>query len=103
MFEQSLVLPIALGVIVVGLFYLIVSHWYGAAEQNNEGEQLEPKRQVQCPNCQRWKKMQPIRQEDPLDEVDLEKVILLPGRQHRVLHEYKCPFCGHIWQEQYLV
>ncbi len=101
MFENPWVLPIVLGVIVLGIFYLIVTSRNDAAGDENRDEKEPQRWQVQCPNCQRWKKMEPIRREKLLDEVEALKRSVLHGTQHHFLHEYKCRFCGHIWQEHY--
>jgi hypothetical protein len=101
MFENPLFLPLALGVIVLGMYYLTVTRRSAASNDENRDENGLPLWQVQCPNCQRWKKMRPIRREELLDEAEALKRSVLHGTQHRFLHEYKCRFCGHIWQEHY--
>ena len=94
MFEDPLFLPVVLGVIVLGIFYLIVTGQDGTANDESSAEQGTRRWQVQCPKCQRWKKMQPIRREELLDEVEALKRSGLPGTEYRFLHEYKCKFCG---------
>lgn len=97
MFENSFILPVVLAVIVLGVFYLIVT----GRNVTSQDENGQRRQQVQCPECQRWKKMQPIRREDLLDEVEALKRSVLSSTQPRFLHEYKCKFCGHVWQEHY--
>ncbi|MAT97160.1 MAG: hypothetical protein CL608_08460 [Anaerolineaceae bacterium] len=101
MFENPLVLPIAVGVIVLGIFYLTVTRRSAAADAGNGVEKGAPGWQVQCPNCRRWKKMQPIRREKLLNVQEALQRKILSGPHPRFLHEYKCQFCGHIWQENY--
>lgn len=101
MLENPLFLPVALGVIVLGIFYLIVTSRNATSNPDQEEEKRPRRWQVQCPKCQRWKKMQPIRREELLDEVEALKRSVLPGTEYRFLHEYKCKFCGHIWQERH--
>ncbi len=101
MFENPVVLPVALVVIALGVFYLIVTSRNAVSSDENEGENKVRDWQVQCPHCQRWKKMQPIRREKLLDEQEALQRRIMPGPRPRFLHEYKCQFCGHIWQEQY--
>lgn len=54
--------------------------------------------EVQCPRCNRWKEMTPQRSKrlDPPDPS------LQPGMQVAFANSYKCPYCGHRWQEKYL-
>lgn len=101
MFENPLFLPIALGVIVLGFYYLTVTRRSAAANNENGDEKESPGWQVQCPNCRRWKKMQPIRREKLLNEQEALQRRLISGPRPRFLHEYKCRFCGHSWQENY--
>lgn len=101
MFENPLVLPAVLILIALGVFYLIVTRESGAFDPEKEDESEPQSWQVQCPNCRRWKKMQPIRREKLLNEQEALQRRLLPGSRPRFLHEYKCSFCGHIWQENY--
>ena len=101
MFENPLVLPLLLGVIVLGVFYLIVTGRNAAPADEGKDESGLPHLPVQCPKCQRWKKMPPIRREPLLDEVEAIKLSVLPIAQHHFLHEYKCRFCGHAWLEHY--
>ena len=101
MFEHPLFLPIALFVIVAGLFYLVVTSRKDSSKPEQEGENQTERWQVQCPSCKRWKKMQPVRRAELLDEVAAPDRVVLPGTHHRFLHEYKCKFCGHTWHEHY--
>ena len=96
MLQNPLFLYAALLVIVVGVFYLIVTRQ--APTENHEKSALAW--QVQCPQCNRWKKLQPLNNEELSDsELGFN---LLPGTQHRRRRIFKCPFCGHVWQEQYV-
>ena len=101
MFENPSVLPVILGIIALGVFYLIVIDRNAPSNDENESENKVRDWQVQCPNCQRWKKMPPIRREKLLNEQEARQRRLLSGPRARFLHEYKCQFCGHIWQENY--
>lgn len=101
MFDNPLFLPVVLGVIALGLFYLVVTSQNTTADDDTADEKGEQRWQVQCPNCQRWKKMQPIRREKLLDEQEALQRRLISGPRPRFLNEYKCRFCGHIWQETY--
>lgn len=100
MFDHPLFLPVALGVIILGLFYLFIDQQASSGAAPNAEKQPD-RWQMQCPKCQRWKKMQPIRREKVLDEQEALQRRLLPGPRPRFLYEYKCDFCGHIWQEHY--
>ncbi len=102
MFDNPLFLPIVLGIIALGVFYLIVtSQNQKTAASNDEDEAGVRHWQVQCPSCRRWKKMKPIRREKLLDEQEALQRRLISGPRPRFLHEYKCRYCGHIWQETY--
>ncbi len=101
MFENPVVLPAVLILVALGVFYLIATGRHALPEPEKKDEKGPPRRQVQCPSCQRWKKMRPIRREELLDEVEALKRSVLLTTPPRFLYEYKCQFCGHLWQEQY--
>ena len=103
MFENPFILQIVLGMIGLGVFYLVATRRTVVSTDENRDESELPGKQVQCPNCQRWKKMGPIRREELLDEVEALKRSVLHNPQHRFLYEYRCRFCGHVWQEHYPV
>ncbi|MCC6604622.1 MAG: hypothetical protein IT327_15540 [Anaerolineae bacterium] len=97
MLHHPLFIPIAVGVIIAGALYLIVSYRRGANLPETQPKPPTPGWQVQCPKCSRWKKMEPVRRE----ALEAQKISILPGTQNHFIHEYKCPFCGHTWHERY--
>jgi hypothetical protein len=101
MFDNPLVLPVILGVIALGIFYLIVTSQNDGPGEKTKDEKDARSWQVQCPSCRRWKKMPPIRREKLLNEQEALQRKLISGPRPRFLHAYKCQFCGHIWQENY--
>lgn len=101
MFDNPLVLPVILGLIALGIFYLIATSQNNASGEETADEETVRRWQVQCPNCRRWKKMPPIRREKLLNVQEALQRKVLSGPHPRFLHEYKCQFCGHIWQENY--
>lgn len=55
-------------------------------------------RDVQCPQCQRWKKLAPLQQEKPEDAMSG----IHPHTHNLTAHTYKCPFCGNRWRETFV-
>ncbi|MCB8976782.1 MAG: hypothetical protein H6657_05085 [Ardenticatenaceae bacterium] len=97
MFQHPLFIPVAVGVVIAGVIFLIVSYRREAKPAETPPQPSPVGWQVQCPKCNRWKQLQPVRRE-LLEE---QEINILPGTQHRYIHEYKCPFCGHTWYERY--
>lgn len=97
MFQHPLFLPVAVGIVIVGVIFLIVSYRREAKPVETPPTPPASGWQVQCPKCSRWKKMQPTRRE----ALDVQEISILPGTQNHFIHEYKCPFCGHTWYERY--
>jgi ssDNA-binding Zn-finger/Zn-ribbon topoisomerase 1 len=99
MFHHPLFMPIAVGIVIAGVIYLVVSYQREAKAKSAEmpPEPQIPGWQVQCPKCRRWKKLEPVRRE----ALEVQKISILPGTQNHFIHEYKCPFCGHTWHERY--
>ena len=101
MFHSYWFLPVTIGLIIVGIIYLVVTNQGPVLDE--EGGADDPLREweVQCPKCSRWKTMKPINCFAPnlLNNPDASSLL---GTQNRILNEYKCPFCGHTWLERYI-
>ena len=96
MLQDPLFLIAVLFFIAIGVFYLIVTR-----EAPVENEEETPSTwQVQCPQCNRWKTLKPLNNEELSDsELGFNQSIGTPHPRRRI---FKCPFCGHAWQERYI-
>ncbi|MEZ4643014.1 MAG: hypothetical protein R3E31_09835 [Chloroflexota bacterium] len=89
----------------VVLLFVLLAALYGSHGQRRQratdGEAVRTW-MVQCPRCNRWKRMTPLAA-PPHEAVTLvASAAVHPGAQYRYTNQYKCPFCGHLWQESYL-
>lgn len=99
--SSSLIVLLALIVIVAGVAYLVIER----QRQQQTKQPLEAESRewlVQCPSCLRWKEMPPIASDQGDFTHEDGEVALQPGGKYKFHNQYKCPFCGHRWEEEYL-
>ncbi|MEM7117325.1 MAG: hypothetical protein AAF614_33135 [Chloroflexota bacterium] len=96
----SLIILIALFVIVAGVIYLAIERQ--SRQYQPPSEPTEREWNVQCPNCLRWKEMTPFESDQGDFTHEDGGVALQPDGKYRFHNHYKCPFCGHRWEEEYL-
>lgn len=87
------------------LFVVLILAWFWSQSQQDKHhlEIIEERTWlVQCPHCHRWKSLKPIASDLVTDLVPVTTPPMHPGAQYKYTNQYKCPFCGHQWQENYL-
>jgi DNA-directed RNA polymerase subunit RPC12/RpoP len=101
MFESDWLIPAAMLVIVVCEIYVIIrKRREKMAAASPTTDEPHKKHSVQCPQCQRWKELEPI--DSNHEQVIAENPQAGAQRdQTQYSNSYKCPFCGHRWQEEY--
>ena len=100
--QGSWFIPAMVAIVVVGIIYF----FWSASRQRNSNDETEVNEarswHVQCPRCNRWKRVKPIQTTYAEAEQINPMVVIHPGAQYHYTNVYKCVFCGHTWQESYL-
>ena len=100
--DGSLVILVALLVIVAGVTYLVVERPRLPPRPKPPAQSEERQWHVQCPNCSRWKEMAPVDSDQGEFTQEDGNIALQPDGKYRFHNKYRCPFCGHRWEETYL-
>lgn len=100
LFTSPAAIIISILVICLGATYLFIAWQSERARQVLEKEKLPVA--VQCPKCERWKEMHPIKTKSSQEKrLNLTSAEPKPQIWHIKTHFHKCPFCGHQWEEHY--
>lgn len=96
------IILLAMMVIVLGVVYLLTDRQKARTKQAQAAMSSDRKWQVQCPQCKRWKELPPI--QSTIGELRQEdgQMTLQSSGKLKYHNQYKCPFCGHRWEEEYL-
>ncbi len=100
MLTSSWFIPIMVLIIVIGVAYLVMSHKKETAVSRASLTEQLTQQHVQCPNCQRWKWQKPFESNREQVLADTPHAAAIHN-QEPYTNRYRCPFCGHQWNEEF--
>lgn len=96
-------IPLMVFIVIAGLAFLTLTTPGRRSAPPDDSDSAQNRTwQVQCPQCSRWKRLHPMHSNRMEVAEQLLRQSPQPGMHYQYVNQYKCPFCGHRWQETYV-